>query len=171
MDVHLVFGVSALLSLVSSAVVAALYLWSFLRVMDRETALTVLVAPHMFWRFMGLSFLVPGVVSPSLPADFAIPAAYGDLIAGLLAIVTTIALSQRAPWAIPAAWVFNVWGAADLIFALLQGVRTNVDPGALGAAFFIPTALVPPGLMTHALVFRLLAQTRRQLADGTSGRV
>ena len=80
-----------------------------------------------------------------MPADFAIPAAYGDLIAGLLAIVTTIALSQRAPWAIPAAWVFNVWGAADLIFALLQGVRTNVDPGALGAAFFIPTALVPPG--------------------------
>jgi len=54
---------------------------------------------------------------------------------------------------------------------LLQGVRTNVDPGALGAAFFIPTALVPPGLMTHALVFRLLVQTRRQLADGSSGRV
>ena len=134
-------------------------------------ALTVLVAPHMFWRFMGLSFLVPGVVSPSLPADFAVPAAYGDLIAGLLAIVTTIALSQRAPWAIPAAWVFNVWGAADLILALLQGVRTNMDPGALGAAFFIPTALVPPGLMTHALVFRLLAQTGRQLADGSSGRV
>ena len=77
MDVHLVFGVSALLSLVSSAVVAALYLWSFLRAMDREKALTVLVAPHMFWRFMGLSFLVPGVVSPSLPADFAVPAAYG----------------------------------------------------------------------------------------------
>jgi hypothetical protein len=78
---------------------------------------------------------------------------------------------QRAPWAIPAAWVFNVWGAADLIFALVQGVRTNVDPGALGAAFFIPTALVPPGLMTHALAFRLLVQTRRQLADGSSGRL
>jgi hypothetical protein len=60
MDVHLLFGVSALLSLVSSAVLAALYLWPFLRVMDRES-----VAPHMFWRFMGLSFLVPGVVSPS----------------------------------------------------------------------------------------------------------
>src|SRR6516165_8667075 len=108
MDVHLIFGLSALLSLVSSVVIAALYLWPFLLVMERDRALTVLVAPHMFWRFMGLSFLVPGVVSPSLPADFAIPAAYGDLIAGLLAIVTTIALSQRAPWAIPAAWVFNV---------------------------------------------------------------
>jgi hypothetical protein len=81
MDVHLLFGVSALLSLVSSAVLAALYLWPFLRAMDRERALTVLVAPHMFWRFMGLSFLVPGVVSPSLPAEFAVPAAYGDLIA------------------------------------------------------------------------------------------
>src|SRR5215472_17760388 len=171
MDIYAVFGLSVLLSLVSSGVVATLYLWPFLRVMDRERALVVLVAPHMFFRFIGLSFLAPGVVSPSLPADFAVPAAYGDMVAGLLAIVTTIALSQRASWAIPAAWVFNVWGAADLVFALLQGVRTNVDPGALGAAFFIPTALVPPGLMTHALVFRLLVQTRRPFADGSSGRV
>ena len=49
----------------------------------------------MFFRFIGLSFLVPGVVSPSLPAGFAIPAAYGDFIAGILAIVATIALVNR----------------------------------------------------------------------------
>jgi hypothetical protein len=29
----------------------------------------------------GLSFLIPGVVSPSLPSDFSFPAAYGDLFA------------------------------------------------------------------------------------------
>ena len=56
MDVHLLFGMSALLSLVSSAVLAALYLWPFLRGMDRERALAVLVAPHMFWRFMAELF-------------------------------------------------------------------------------------------------------------------
>jgi hypothetical protein len=39
--------------------------------------------------------LVPGVVSPLLPLGFAIPAAYGDFIAGILAIVATIALVNR----------------------------------------------------------------------------
>jgi hypothetical protein len=34
------------------------------------------------------------------------------------------------------------------------GVR--IRPGRLGAAYFIPTAVVPPLLLTHGLVFRLL---------------
>src|SRR5262245_6350975 len=161
MDIYAVFGLSVLLSLVSSGVVATLYLWPFLRVMDRESSLVVLVAPHMFFRFIGLSFLAPGVVSPSLPADFAVPAAYGDMVAGLLAIIATVVLSKRAHWAIPAVWVFNVLGAADLVFAFVQGIRINIDPGALGAAFFIPTAIVPRLLITHALVFLLLVRSRR----------
>lgn len=158
MSIQALFGTSALLSLVSSCVLVNLYLWPWLRSMDHENALAVLVAPHMFLRFIGLSFLVPGVVSPSLPAGFAVSAAYGDLIAGLLAIVALIAIAKHAPWAIPAAWAFNVWGAADLIFAGVQGVLSNMDAGALGAAFFIPTAIVPPLLVTHALIFLLLFQ-------------
>jgi hypothetical protein len=43
-----------------------------------------LVVPHTF-RFIGLSFPVPVVVSPSPPQAFADPAAYGDLAAALLA--------------------------------------------------------------------------------------
>jgi hypothetical protein len=110
----------------------------------------------MFFRFIGLSFLVPGVVSPQLPAAFAVPAAYGDFVAGLLAIVATIALSKRATWAVVVVWLFNIWGAADLIFAFVQGTRVQLDPGALGAAFFIVTAIVPPLFVTHALIFRVL---------------
>jgi hypothetical protein len=43
----------------------------------------VLLVPRAF-RFVGLSFLVPGVVSPPLPSDFTVPASYGDLIAAIL---------------------------------------------------------------------------------------
>jgi hypothetical protein len=42
--------------------------------------------PHMFLRFIGMSFFVPGVVSESLPKMWAAPAGYGDLLAGILAI-------------------------------------------------------------------------------------
>jgi hypothetical protein len=55
-----------------------------------------------------------------------------------------------------------VWGAADLLFAFWQalfGVR--LDPRMLGAAFFIPTVVVPPLLITHGLVFWLLFRPKQ----------
>jgi hypothetical protein len=74
MNVFALFGISTLMSFVSSGVSALLFAWPRLRIMNRDQALLVLVAPHMFLRFIGLSFLVPGVVAPSLPAAFAVPA-------------------------------------------------------------------------------------------------
>src|SRR5262245_48440502 len=150
------FGISAVMSLVSASVVAALYVWPWVRAMDRKPVLTLLVIPHLFFRFIGLSFLIPGVVSPSLPADFAVPAGYGDFVAGVMAIIAVAGLTANASWAVPTVWLFNIWGAADLLFALFQGVHLQIDPGALGATYFIPTAIVPPLLVTHALVFRVL---------------
>jgi len=160
MNTFALFGISTLMSFVSSGVIAQLYAWPRLRMMNRDNALAVLVAPHMFLRFIGLSFLVPGVVSSSLPAAFAVPAAYGDFVAGILAIAATVALSRRTSWATALVWLFNIWGAADFLFAIVQGLRVQIDPGALGAAFFIPTAVVPPLLVTHALIFRLLVRPK-----------
>jgi len=157
MDPRAIFGINILMSFVSSVVIAKLYVWPRLRTMNRYDSLIRLVAPHMFLRFIGLSFLVPGVVSSRLPASFAVPAGYGDFVAGVLAIIATVALSRRAAWAIVIVWLFNIWGAADLLFAFFQGARTQLDPGTLGAAFFIVTAIVPPLLVTHALIFRVLA--------------
>ena len=153
------FGIGAAMSLVSSAVLAKYYLWPRIRMKEREEALVPLVAPHMFLRFIGLSLLVPGVVSQQLPAGFAMPAAFGDFGAGVLAIVATVGLLKRASWAIPAVWLFNVWGTIDFLYAMSQGPRLLTDPGALGAAFYVPTAIVPPLLVTHVLIFGLLVRS------------
>ncbi len=157
MDPRMIFGAAVLMGFASSVVFASLFVWPWLRTMGRHDSLIRLVAPHMLLRFIGLSFLIPGVVSSSLPAAFAVPAAYGDFVAGLLAMIATVALLKRATCAIVAVWLFNIWGAADLLFAYYQGVRVQIDPGALGAAFFIVTAIVPPLLVTHALAFRVLS--------------
>jgi hypothetical protein len=106
MKVLALFGISTLMSLTSSGVIAQRYAWPWLRTMNRDRALLVLVAPHMFLRFIGLSFLVPGVVSPLLPAAFA---AYGDLVAGILAIAATVALWRRTSAASALVWLFNIW--------------------------------------------------------------
>jgi len=158
MSIRAIFRLSAVASFVSAAVFGWLYAWPWLRNRERQVALAMLVAPHMFLRFIGLSFLVPGVVSPDLPAAFAAPAAYGDLVAGILAVIAAAALARRTPWAVPAVWVFNVWGAADLLFAFYEGPQARIRPEQLGAAFYIPTAIVPPLLVTHALISLLLAR-------------
>jgi hypothetical protein len=156
MQVLALFGLSVLMSFVASGIVAALYIWPRLKAMRREDALLPLVVPHMF-RFVGLSFLVPGVVAPSLPSAFAAPAAYGDLVAAILAIIATLALAARTAWAIAAVWLFNIWGAADLLNNFYQGlIGVGLEPGALGAAYFIPTLVVPPLLVTHVMIFWLL---------------
>jgi hypothetical protein len=158
MTVEAVFGLSILLSFVAFGIVTKLYLWPRLRVLRREDALIALAVPHTF-RFIGLSFLVPGVVSPSLSSGFAAPAAYGDLGAAILAVVATLALSASAAWAIPVVWLFNLWGTIDLLNAVYLGqVGVKVGPGSLGAAFFIPTVIVPPLLVTHGLMFWLLVR-------------
>lgn len=159
MNARVAFGLSILMSLLSSAVVAVLFAWPWLRARNIEQALIWLVAPHMFFRFMGISFLVPGVVSGSLPKTWAVPAGYGDFIAGILAIIATAAMAETATWAILAVWIFNVWGAVDLLFAFYKGARVDLEPGSLGAAFYIVTAVVPPLLVSHALIFVLLMRT------------
>ena len=158
MNATAIFGISILSSFVSSVVAARLFVWPRLQGLEPDRALTALVAPHMFLRFIGMSFLVPGVVSPLLPIGFAAPVAYGDFIAGVLAIITTVALVNGTSWARMSAWLFNLWGAADFLYAFYQGRLIGLQPGMLGPGFFLVTALVPPLLITHALIFMLLAR-------------
>jgi hypothetical protein len=156
MTVFAIFGVSVMMGFIAFGVVTNLYILSHLWNSSRENALIALIVPHAF-RYVGLSFLVPGVVSPSLEQAFAAPAAYGDFCASILALIAIFALRARSHWAIPLVWLFNIWGFADLWLAMYQGViGVGIMPGSLGAAFFIPTTIVPPLLITHGLIFWLL---------------
>jgi len=161
MNIAALFGLSVLMSFLAYGIVTRLYVLPRLRIMPREDALTALVVPHTF-RFVGLSFLVPGVVSPSLPAEFAAPAAYGDLVAAILAVIATLALRARASWAIAIVWVFNVWGTLDLLNAIYNGqIGVQIDVRSLGAAFYIPTVIVPALLILHALIFWILLRPKQ----------
>ena len=160
MSIGALFGLSVAMSFIASGIIAWLFVWPRLKVMSRDDALLPLVVPHTF-RFVGLSFLVPGVVSPSLAPAFAAPAAYGDLGAAILAIAAVFSLTYRTRWAIALVWLFNLWGTIDLLNAIYQGqIGVGIGPGSLGAAFFIPTVIVPTLLITHGLIFRLLLQPR-----------
>ena len=160
MQPQVVFGISFLLSFVVWGMIGARYLWPALRAKPRAEALRPVLVLHAF-RFVGLAFLVPGVVSPDLPDGFAHPAAYGDLVTCVLALLAIATLRSRL--GIIIVWVFNIVGTLDLLNAFYQANRLGVGiaPGLQGAAYFIPTVLVPLLLVTHTLVFRLLLGTER----------
>ena len=56
------------------------------------------------------------------------------------------------------AWIFNLWGLADLLNAFYQANHAGLLAGQLGATYFIPTLVVPLLLITHGLAFRILLQ-------------
>ncbi len=149
------FFTSIALSFIAWGIVTARYIWPELRLRQRAEALQPLLILHSF-RFIGLAFLVPGVVSPDLPPAFAQSAAYGDVIAAILALLSLISLPSAAGIAIT--WIFNIWGAADLLNAFYQANHAGLIAGQLGAAYFIPTFIVPILLITHGLAFRILLQ-------------
>ena len=161
------FFVSIAFSLIAWGIVTSRYIWSELRVRPRAEALRPLLILHSF-RFIGLAFLVPGVVSPNLPSAFARSAAFGDIIAATLALLAL--LSLRSGFGLAVAWVFNLWGSADILTAFYQANHAGLLAGQLGAAFFLPTLIVPLLLITHGLAFRILVRHQDEFAMREDGR-
>jgi hypothetical protein len=154
---HIAFRMSVPFGLITWGTVAALYIWPALHDLAWSDAVRPLLVLHGF-RYLGLAFLVPGVVSPELPAAFARPAALGDVVAALLALLALMGLGNAAGTAL--VWVFNIWGSADLLFAFYNGARLvgarKLQATHFGAAYFIPTFYVPLLLITHGLIFWIM---------------
>jgi hypothetical protein len=148
------FG-SIAFSFIAWGIVTTRYTWPELRLRQRAEALRPLLILHSF-RFIGLAFLVPGVVSPYLPSVFARSAAYGDIVAAILALLALISLPSASGVVI--AWTFNLWGSADVLNAFYQAYHSGLLAGQLGAAYFLPTLVVPLLLITHGLAFPILLQ-------------
>lgn len=121
------FGISVLFSFVASGIVMQRYVWPVLRTRERNAALRPILSFHSF-RFVGLAFLIPGVVSPSLPAAFAWPAAYGDLATAVLALIAGATLHTR--FGVVLVWGFNPFGTVDLLNAFYEGNHSGLglDP-------------------------------------------
>ncbi len=158
MNEFILFGVSVALGSVAWGYVCMRYVWPWVRQVGLEPAARAILSLHLF-RFMGASFLLPGVAGQTLPKVFSNPAAYGDLLAVVLAWSALLLL--RRPGGILILWVFNVWGAVDLLYAFYQGVfGPDFHPSALGATFYIPTVYVPLLLCTHVMLFVLLLRSK-----------
>ena len=139
---------------------ARIYLWPKLPELEPRVVLLPILLLHSF-RHLGLMFLAPGATGGEMPPQFAYPAALGDLIAAVLALAAIPAVAKGARSARLLVWVFNVWGTADLIVAIV--LATIYDANAsMGAAYWIPAFWVPALLVTHYITFVMLLRYWRE---------
>jgi len=148
------FGISFTMNLIIYGLIARWYLLPKLNSMSLTAALTPLLLLHST-RHIGTVFLKKDIVLSGMPSSFAVPAAYGDLLAAVLAIIALVALRQNWKVAIPLIWLFNIEGTVDLGYAFYSGLSTN-SVYFMGATYFIPTIVVPALFVTHYIIFKLL---------------
>ena len=141
-----------------------IYVWPRLASLDPRAILIPILLLHSF-RHLGLMFLAPGAVYAGMPRAFAYPAAFGDLLAAVLALAALAALVQRRKSAVLLLWVFNVEGSVDLLDAIVLATVYGAAP-FMGAAYWIPAFWVPALLVTHSLTFVILRRYHHGLATG-----
>ena len=147
--------------------IAKWYLWPAIKDRSPKIALTPLLL-YACLRVNGLMFLMPGLVSPDLPRAFAVPTAYGDLTATLLALLALWPLRAGSALAVPMVWLFNVVGLLDLAYANISSVMDHVDPTYLGASYYLAAINVPAMVVIHILIFAYLI--KRKNGNSSSSR-
>jgi hypothetical protein len=145
-----------------------IYLLPRLQELSPRTVLLPILLLHAF-RHFGLMFLASGATYPGMPQPFARPAAFGDLLAAILALLAIPAVATGSGAARILVLAFNVEGTVDLINAI---VLANVHRAApyMGAAYWIPAFWVPALLVTHYITFLVLRSHWNSAAwksDGT----
>jgi hypothetical protein len=135
-------------------IAAKLYLLPKLPDLQPRTVLLPILLLHSL-RHLGLMFLAPGATLPGIPQAFAQPAAYGDLIASLLALASIAAITMEWKAARALVWIFNIEGTVDLANAITLATISGASP-FMGPAYWIPAFWVPALLVTHYVTFVVL---------------
>jgi hypothetical protein len=159
MNTIVYFGMSVALGLIAWFTIFAAIIWPKVKGQPKIQQLKSLTAIS-FFRYFATTFLIVGLVTRKLPAGFANPAAFGDLISLVLAYIAFIGLQRsrtERPRLLPV-WIFNVVGTADLLFAFATAPFLIKDPGSFGLTYIIPTVYVPLLLTAHFYAFKVLAQ-------------
>jgi hypothetical protein len=156
MTTQAIFILQFVLSVTMFSLVSRWVVAPWLATQSQQDALFWLTLPHAF-RYIGMVFLVPGVVAQPLPDYFAIPAAYGDLAASVLAISALVLLRFGWKGTMGLVWLFNVVGTVDLLNAL-RHLEVVSD---FGSVWYIPTFFVPLLLVSHIMIFARLLKPGR----------
>jgi hypothetical protein len=125
-------------------------------------------------RILGILFLAL-MEMRLLPAEFALPAGYGDVTVGLLAPVVAYLLARRHPYARAFVIGWNILGLLDFVGALVTGgayigpfavqlAQSGISLNYLNFVLIVPAFAVPLFALLHvySLVQMLSPRAKKQ---------
>ncbi len=122
-----------------------------------------------FFRLLGVYFLILHAQG-LMPAEFAFPSGYGDILIGLTAPIVGYLYFCKKSYSKQLAFLWNYVGILDLVLAIVLGFFTSPSayqllahelPNALLFAFplaLVPTFAVPLSILLHFFSLRKLAK-------------
>ncbi|MFN7139577.1 MAG: hypothetical protein ACK4UN_09570 [Limisphaerales bacterium] len=146
---------------VGLTVILALAIWRIpkIQAVVGNTGIGWMVAFHLVRIAAGGHFLVlysRGV----LPAEFALPAGWGDIAVGIAALpVLWFCLALQTSRQRNGLMLWNVFGLLDILLVLGNGIRLFLRDASLAEPFttlplaLLPTMVVPIVIVTHLLIF------------------
>jgi hypothetical protein len=155
------YAIPAIVLSLSAGLLAVFWIFRPFRRCLEELDFRALILPH-FARFVGIYFLV--LYSRGLlPAEFAIPAGWGDIIVAMGAVMLFIPAVSRNRISLV---VWNVAGLVDILFVVKTAASiVIVDRGAMAVMThlplsFLPTMIVPLIIFTHVVMLARLRGAR-----------
>lgn len=156
-----IFGLQNTLSLVVYALLARWYVWPRLRDRTREEAVVPLLWVHAF-RHIALTMVASTQFDATVPRDWLLELAYGDLLATVLALASIFAIRWKWKSALRLVWVFNIVGLANLANVFFKSVMLDVTHYHLGVGWYIATFYVPALWISHIMIFVVLIRDRAE---------
>jgi hypothetical protein len=113
-----------------------------------------------------------------LPGEFALPAGYGDMTVGLLALGMVYLLAQRKPYARVLAIGWNLLGLLDFVGALITGIlyigpfaaqlaASGISPLYVNYVLIVPSFGVPLYTLLHIYsLFQLVSARAGKTTPG-----
>lgn len=137
MDNLIILNMQATAGLITFYLACKWWVFPRLAKLSVHDALVPMVLIHGL-RYLGMVFMVDTQVYDAFPDDVAFMVGMWDYSTAILATITAVALKNKWSYAIPLAWVFNIFGFTDLLVAFPRvfGIEFyNYDLGTMWWAF------------------------------------
>ena len=154
-----IFLLAFIIAISSWTALAYYWIYPWLRRKPKMDALTILVVPQML-RYVGLALLVPGLVGPLIVRSVATQIATLDALTAVLALISFVALSTKARFALPFVWLMNIVGFGDLMSSVIRASVVDISP-QLYSAWYVVTLSMPFLLVMHVVSFIILSKKAR----------
>jgi uncharacterized membrane protein len=152
-------NIHTLLGIIVFGLIAKWYVWPKLKTMKLTDALVPLLLISAF-RYTGLLFIYP-TVTANMPEAFAVPAAWGDFVVAMIALVAAIVCRTGHKIGVILAWVYAITGSIDFMNAIRMSNQHQVA-NYLGGVWPLYLIGGPIFIVTLIVLFSALIRIKNE---------